>query len=62
MNNLEEMQRIIYEHYTDDELLEYHKRKILQLKQNEQSKEQLIYYLIKLQEVEQKIEKKGRTK
>lgn len=62
MNNLEEMQRIIYEHYTDDELLEYYKRKILQLKQNEQSKEQLIYYLIKLQEVEQKIEKKGRTK
>lgn len=62
MNNLEEMQRIIYEHYTDDELLEYYKRKILQLKHNEQSKEQLIYYLIKLQEVEQKIAKKGRTK
>ena len=34
MNKLEELQRIIYEHYNSEELVEYYKRKILQIKKN----------------------------
>ena len=62
MNKLEEMQRIIYEHYTDEELVEFYKRKMLQVKRDGGSKEQIEYYYTKLQELEKIIETKGRIK
>ena len=34
MSKLEEMKRIMYENYNEEELLEYYKRKVLILKQN----------------------------
>lgn len=62
MNKLEELQRIIYEHYNSEELVEYYKRKILQIKKEGGSKEQIEYYVEKLRETEQKIEIKGKAK
>lgn len=62
MNKLEELQRIIYEHYNSEELVEYYKRKILQIKKDGGSKEQIAYYAEKLRETEQKIEIKGKAK
>lgn len=58
MHKLEELQKIIYEHYTDEQLLEYYKRKIKQTNDMEQRK----YYAYKIQNMKEKIAEKGKTK
>lgn len=58
MTKLEEFQRIIYEHYNDEELLEYYKRKVQQIQQTHLNNEQLQFYLLKIEQIEAKIEDK----
>lgn len=58
MHKLEELQKIIYEHYTDEQLLEYYKRKLKKTSDMEQKK----YYICKIQNIKEKMTEKGNTK
>lgn len=58
MHKLEELQRIIFEHYTDEQLLEFYKRKI----KKTNDKEQIRYYVYKIQDLKEKIIEKRKIK
>lgn len=62
MSKLEEMKRIMYENYNEEELLEYYKRKVLILKQNNADINQILFYLNKIEDIETTKNKEDRQK